>query len=298
MSEPSDGVVPYILVFLAFVPMLLVAYRFTERVLRPRSVPALRAIEVAVGVFLVLPAGDPTTIATVVVAGAIMPVACYRGDWRERVLVAALILTSVAVAEILSISFWKVATGGAPAVSVAASWEHYPAHVASTLFGALVLGMVLWGFSRQLPDVLACLHEGQIALAAFLVAQSAALFLTSVGCMFDTPATGPIFWAADALCVLSLVADVEVFRAAGRLRVRGEERRRARFYEQHVKRLAAQTRAEVDAMSEVAMMRHDLRGHWGVLSSLVSHGELAEAGRYARELLGELNAGRGDEGAR
>lgn len=304
MIAGLSDLVAYLAVFITFVPMLLVSYHFTERMLRPRSTPVLRAVEALVAVFLIFPGADPTTISTVVVAGVVLPLICYRDDRRKRVLVSALLVTAVAVAEVLSISFWEAVTGGARAVTVEASWRNYPEHVTSALLGALVMGLVLWGLSRQLPDVLACLREGQVALAAFLVAQSVALLLTSVGCMFDTPATGPIFWVADVLCVLSLVADLEVFRAAGRLRVRGEEGRRARFYERHVERLAAQTRAEVDAMSEAAMMRHDLRGHWGVLRSLIARGEAGEAERYARELMAELDAGmpgaggRGDGGSR
>ena len=295
---PADveGVVSFLLVYLAFVPMLLVAYRFVEHELRSRSRTTLRVIEVALGVQLVLPFGDPTTIVTIALAGVVLPIACFRGHLRERVLVAALLITSVAIAEVMGISLWKVLTGGAPASSWATSWQHYPEHVVSSLFGALVMALVLRGFSRQLPDVLACLDGGQYALSAYLVTQSIALLLTSVACMFDSPATGPIFWASSALCVLSLVADVEVFRAAGRLRVRGEERRWAQFYARYVERLAAQTREELSAMAEEAMLRHDLRNHVTLLRALIDEGELAEAERYAREVARGCAASVGEKG--
>ena len=103
----------------------------------------------------------------IVILGVVLPLTCYKEAREERALVSALVMETPFV-------------DGASIGSVATSWEHYPAHVASSLLGAVVLGVVLRAFFRQLPDVLACLHERRWALPAFLVTQSVALITLSV----------------------------------------------------------------------------------------------------------------------
>ena len=274
----------YLLVYAPFVPMALVACVFIEHVLTPRNVVLLRVLQAAALLEMVTPLGDDTTLLAIVILGVVLPLTCYKGRREERALVSALVVTAVAVSEILAISFWKIVSDGASIGSVATSWEHYPAHVASSLLGAVVLGVVLRAFFRQLPDVLACLRERRWALPAFLVTQSVALITLSVAIVLGTAGSSSLVWACSGLCALSLVADVEVFRAAGRLRVRQEDLRRARLYEQYVERIAVRTRDEVDAMAEVAMLRHDLRSHVAVLRALLASGEVCEAQRYAREV--------------
>ena len=281
----------YLCVCAPFVPMAAVACVFIERVLTPRNVAVLRVLQAAALFELVTPLGDDTTTLAIVVLGVVLPLTCYKGRREERALVSALVVTAVAVSEMLSISFWKIVTDGAAAASIEASWEHYPSHVASSLLGAVVLGGVLCAFFRQLPDVLACLTERRWALPAFLVVQSVALITLSLAIMFDASGPAPLFWVCSGLCTLSLIADVEVFRAAGRLRVRQEDLRRARLYEEYVESIAARTRGEVDAMAEVAMLRHDLRSHVATLRALLASGEVDEAQRYAREIARECADG-------
>lgn len=202
----------------ALVPMLLVAYAFLGRTLTPRRPRVLRVVQMLLVLLMVLVVGPEHTRVISIFAGAVLPLVLYAGDLRDRLLVAALLLTSVRTAEMTGTSAWMLLTGGASAQSIAASWANYPAHVASALFAALVMALLLWAFARQLGAA--------------------------------------------------------------------------------VDELADRARREMEAVSEVAMLRHDVRNHLQVLRSLVEGGDEDEAIEYARTLAQVWRSGEKDGGGR
>lgn len=282
----------------ALVPMLLVAYAFLGRTLAPRWPRVLRVVQTLLVLLMVLFVGPEHTRVISIFAGAVLPLVLYAGDLRDRLLVAALLLTSVRTAEMTGTSAWMLLTGGASAQSIAASWANYPAHVASALFAALVMALLLWAFARQLSAVRAGLHGRVMALVGLLAVQSASLLVLGNAILRDAPAEPRLYPMASAVCLLCVLADVELLRVAGRLRVREEELARARQLGAAVDELADRARREMEAVSEVAMLRHDVRNHLQVLRSLVECGDEDEAIEYARTLAQAWRSGEKDGGGR
>ena len=282
----------------ALVPMLLVAYAFLGRTLAPRWPRVLRVVQMLLVLLMVLFVGPEHTRVISIFAGAVLPLVLYAGDLRDRLLVAALLLTSVRTAEMTGTSAWMLLTGGASAQSIAASWANYPAHVASALFAALVMALLLWAFTRQLGAVRAGLHGRVMALVGLLAVQSASLLVLGNAILRDAPAEPRLYPMASAVCLLCVLADVELLRVAGRLRVREEELARARQLGAAVDEHADRARREMEAVSEVAMLRHDVRNHLQVLRSLVEGGDEDEAIEYARTLAQVWRSGEKDGGGR
>lgn len=282
----------------ALVPMLLVAYAFLGRTLTPRWPRVLRVVQMLLVLLMVLVVGPEHTRVISIFAGAVLPLVLYAGDLRDRLLVAALLLTSVRTAEMTATSAWMLLTGGASAQSIAASWANYPAHMASALFAALVMALLLWAFARQLSAVRAGLHGRVMALVGLLAVQSASLLVLGNAILRDAPAEPRLYPMASAVCLLCVLADVELLRVAGRLRVREEELARARQLGAAVDELADRARREMEAVSEVAMLRHDVRNHLQVLRSLVEGGDEDEAIEYARTLAQAWRSGEKDGGGR
>lgn len=282
----------------ALVPMLLVAYAFLGRTLTPRRPRVLSVVQILLVLLMVLVVGPEHTRVISIFAGAVLPLVLYAGDLRDRLLVAALLLTSVRTAEMTGTSAWMLLTGGASAQSIAASWANYPAHVASALFAALVMAPLLWAFARQLGAVRAGLHGRVMALVGLLAVQSASLLVLGNAILRDAPAEPRLYPMASAVCLLCVLADVELLRVAGRLRVREEELARARQLGAAVDELADRARREMEAVSEVAMLRHDVRNHLQVLRSLVEGGDEDEAIEYARTLAQVWRSGEKDGGGR
>lgn len=282
----------------ALVPMLLVAYAFLGRTLTPRWPRVLRVVQMLLVLLMVLVVGPEHTRVISIFAGAVLPLVLYAGDLRDRLLVAALLLTSVRTAEMTGTSAWMLLTSGASAQSIAASWANYPAHVASALFAALVMALLLWAFARQLGAVRAGLHGRVMALVGLLAVQSASLLVLGNAILRDAPAEPRLYPMASTVCLLCVLADVELLRVAGRLRVREEELARARQLGAAVDELADRARREMEAVSEVAMLRHDVRNHLQVLRSLVEGGDEDEAIEYARTLAQVWRSGEKDGGGR
>lgn len=282
----------------ALVPMLLVAYAFLGRTLTPRWPRVLRVVQMLLVLLMVLVVGPEHARVISIFAGAVLPLVLYAGDLRDRLLVAALLLTSVRTAEMTATSAWMLLTGGASAQSIAASWANYPAHMASALFAALVMALLLWAFARQLGAVRAGLHGRVMALVGLLAVQSASLLVLGNAILRDAPAEPRLYPMASAVCLLCVLADVELLRVAGRLRVREEELARARQLGAAVDELADRARREMEAVSEVAMLRHDVRNHLQVLRSLVEGGDEDEAIEYARTLAQVWRSGEKDGGGR
>lgn len=282
----------------ALVPMLLVAYAFLGRTLAPRWPRVLRVVQMLLVLLMVLVVGPEHTRVISIFAGAVLPLVLYAGDLRDRLLVAALLLTSVRTAEMTGTSAWMLLTSGASAQSIAASWANYPAHVASALFAALVMALLLWAFARQLGAVRAGLHGRVMALVGLLAVQSASLLVLGNAILRDAPAEPRLYPMASTVCLLCVLADVELLRVAGRLRVREEELARARQLGAAVDELADRARREMEAVSEVAMLRHDVRNHLQVLRSLVEGGDEDEAIEYARTLAQVWRSGEKDGGGR
>lgn len=282
----------------ALVPMLLVAYAFLGRTLAPRWPRVLRVVQMLLVLLMVLVVGPEHTRVISIFAGAVLPLVLYAGDLRDRLLVAALLLTSVRTAEMTGTSAWMLLTRGASAQSIAASWANYPAHMASALFAALVMAPLLWAFARQLGAVRAGLHGRVMALVGLLAVQSASLLVLGNAILRDAPAEPRLYPMASAVCLLCVLADVELLRVAGRLRVREEELARARQLGAAVDELADRARREMEAVSEVAMLRHDVRNHLQVLRSLVEGGDEDEAIEYARTLAQVWRSGEKDGGGR
>ena len=207
----------------ALVPMLLVAYAFLGRTLTPRRPRVLRVVQMLLVLLMVLVVGPEHTRVISIFAGAVLPLVLYAGDLRDRLLVAALLLTSVRTAEMTATSAWMLLTGGASAQSIAASWANYPAHMASALFAALVMALLLWAFARQLGAVRAGLHGRVMALVGLLAVQSASLLVLGNAILRDAPAEPRLYPMASAVCLLCVLADVELLRVAGRLRVQSSE---------------------------------------------------------------------------
>lgn len=275
-------------VYAAFLPQLLIAYAFLDRALTPRWGAALRVTQAAVAVLLVLPVGDTSTVGTTLFVGVAMPLVFYKDDVRFRLLVAALLTVVTSVSEFSGIAFWMIATGRAESNSVVESLAHYPAHVASSLLCAAVSALALWVFLRQLAVARARLHGRELTLVGFLVLQAASINLFGKAIMLGLPDDAPLFWGAAALGLLCLAADVEVLRAVGRLRLRELEARRVARMSRAVEELSAGARREMDALEEVAMLRHDARNHLQVLTSLIERGQRGEAASYARALSAAL----------
>lgn len=282
----------------ALVPMLLVAYAFLGRTLAPRWPRVLRVVQMLLVLLMVLVVGPEHTRVISIFAGAVLPLVLYAGDLRDRLLVAALLLTSVRTAEMTGTSAWMLLTRGASAQSIAASWANYPAHVASALFAALVMALLLWAFARQLGAVRAGLHGRVMALVGLLAVQSASLLVLGNAILRDAPAEPRLYPMASTVCLLCVLADVELLRVAGRLRVREEELARARQLGAAVDEHADRARREMEAVSEVAMLRHDVRNHLQVLRSLVEGGDEDEAIEYARTLAQVWRSGEKDGGGR
>lgn len=282
----------------ALVPMLLVAYAFLGRTLAPRWPRVLRVVQMLLVLLMVLVVGPEHTRVISIFAGAVLPLVLYAGDLRDRLLVAALLLTSVRTAEMTGASAWMLLTRGASAQSIAASWANYSAHVASALFAALVMALLLWAFTRQLGAVRAGLHGRVMALVGLLAVQSASLLVLGNAILRDAPAEPRLYPMASAVCLLCVLADVELLRVAGRLRVREEELARARQLGAAVDEHADRARREMEAVSEVAMLRHDVRNHLQVLRSLVEGGDEDEAIEYARTLAQVWRSGEKDGGGR
>lgn len=282
----------------ALVPMLLVAYAFLGRTLAPRWPRVLRVVQMLLVLLMVLVVGPEHTRVISIFAGAVLPLVLYAGDLRDRLLVAALLLTSVRTAEMTGTSAWMLLTRGASAQSIAASWANYPAHMASALFAALVMALLLWAFTRQLGAVRAGLHGRVMALVGLLAVQSASLLVLGNAILRDAPAEPRLYPMASAVCLLCVLADVELLRVAGRLRVREEELARARQLGAAVDEHADRARREMEAVSEVAMLRHDVRNHLQVLRSLVEGGDEDEAIEYARTLAQVWRSGEKDGGGR
>lgn len=287
-----SGLAGFLQVYIAFLPQLVVAYAFLERALTPRWPVVLRVAQVAAAVLMVLPVGDTTTMGTVLLVGAVMPLVLYGGDVRLRLLVTSLLVTATQASDLVGIAFWMIATGGAESASVAASLAHYPAHVASSLLSAVVSALVLWAFQRQLLSVRAGIRGHEARLVAFLLMQALSLDLLGRGCMFHSPSDAPLFWGAAILGSVFLAADVEVLRAMGRLRAREADARRVERMSRAVEELSAGAQREVDALAEVSMLRHDVRNHLQVLRALVDQGEDVEAAAYARTLAEEWSTPR------
>lgn len=277
-------------VYAAFLPQLLIAYAFLDRALTPRWGAALRVTQAAVAVLLVLPVGDTSTVGTALFVGVAMPLVFYKDDVRFRLLVAALLTVVTSVSEFSGIAVWMVATGWAESNSVVESLAHYPAHVASSLLCAAVSALALWVFLRQLAVVRARLHGRELTLVGFLVLQAASINLFGKAIMLGLPDDAPLFWGAAVLGLLCLAADVEVLRAVGRLRLRELEARRVARMSRAVEELSAGARREMDALEEVAMLRHDARNHLQVLTSLIERGQRGEAASYARALSATLSS--------
>lgn len=277
-------------VYAAFLPQLLIAYAFLDRALTPRWGAALRVTQAAVAVLLVLPVGDTSTVGTALFVGVAMPLVFYKDDVRFRLLVAAQLTVVTSVSEFSGIAFWMIATGRAESNSVVESLAHYPAHVASSLLCAAVSALALWVFLRQLAVVRARLHGRELTLVGFLVLQAASINLFGKAIMLGLPDDAPLFWGAAVLGLLCLAADVEVLRAVGRLRLRELEARRVARMSRAVEELSAGARREMDALEEVAMLRHDARNHLQVLTSLIERGQRGEAASYARALSATLSS--------
>ena len=282
----------------ALVPMLLVAYVFLDHALTPRWPRVLRVVQVLLVLLMVLVQGDAHTRAISIFAGMVMPIALYAGRVRDRVLVASLLMTSVRAAEMVGTAVWMLLTGGAPTQSIGASWASYPVHVLSSLVAALILAVLLWAFARQLGYVRASLRGHAMALVGFLATQSAALLVLGYAILRGSPDNALLIVMAAAVCLLCVAADVEAFRVAGRLRVRDEELSRSRELGEAVDMLAERARSEISAMSEAAMLRHDVRNHLQVLRSLVEAGDDAEAAEYALSLSRAWRSGEREGGER
>ena len=123
-----------------------------------------------------------------------------------------------------------------------------------------------------------------------LVLQAASINLFGKAIMLGLPDDAPLFWGAAVLGLLCLAADVEVLRAVGRLRLRELEARRVARMSRAVEELSAGARREMDALEEVAMLRHDARNHLQVLTSLIERGQRGEAASYARALSATLSS--------
>ena len=123
----------------------------------------------------------------------------------------------------------------------------------------------------------------------FLVLQAASINLFGKAIMLGLPDDAPLFWGAAVLGLLCLAADVEVLRAVGRLRLRELEARRVARMSRAVEELSAGARREMDALEEVAMLRHDAR-NLQVLTSLIERGQRGEAASYARALSAALSS--------
>lgn len=277
----------YALVYAAFLPLLAASYWFLDRVLVPRSRLVVRAAQVAVALFSLIPVGDSTTVVTNVVICLVMPFALYRGGLRDRALVSMLSASAATTAELMGLSVWMLLTGGLPTVSWEVSWAHYPAHAASSLLSAAVLLVVLVAFSRQLGYARETL-TGHVPLIALLGTQSVSLFVLSRAAMVEASSDASLYWSLTILCALCLVADVEVFRAAGRLRVLQDEGRRAAELSRSLDELSERTREEIGALTEAAIVRHDARNNLALVRSLVERGELGEAAQLARGLAWEV----------
>lgn len=290
----SDQMVQSVCVCSALVPMILVAYAFLDHALAPRWPRVLRVVQVAVVLQMVLVPGELHTRITSMLMGTAFPMIFYAGDLRGRLLTTSLLLVSIRTSEMMGVSAWMFLTGDASSQSIVASWANYPAHVASSLFAAAVLGALLWAFARQLESVRARLRGRVMALVGFLAAQAAALLFLGNAVMRDSPANAPLFWATAAVCLLCVLADIEAFRVAGRLREREEGLRRARELGAAVDELAERARREMEAMSQTAMLRHDARNHVQVLRALIDGGDEAEALEYARELARSWRSGEKD----
>ena len=247
-------------VYAAFLPQLLIAYAFLDRAMTPRWGAALRVTQAAVAVLLVLPVGDTSTVGTALFVGVAMPLVFYKDDVRFRLLVAALLTVVTSVSEFSGIAFWMIATGRAESNSVVESL------------------------------VRARLHGRELTLVGFLVLQAASINLFGKAIMLGLPDDAPLFWGAAVLGLLCLAADVEVLRAVGRLRLRELEARRVARMSRAVEELSAGARREMDALEEVAMLRHDARNHLQVLTSLIERGQRGEAASYARALSAALSS--------
>lgn len=281
------------------VPMLLVAYAFLDHILTPRWPRVLSVVQVVLVLQMVLVVGAAHTRVTSIVASVALPVLLYADDLRDRVLAASLLLISVRAVEMVGTSVWMLLTGGAAAQSVAVSWASYPAHVASSLLAALVMSLLLRAFVRQLGPVRAGLGGRTRTLVGFLGTQAVALLVLGNAILRDAPGEVSLIAAATAVCLLCALADVEMFRMMGRLRVREGELARARELGLAVNELADRARREMEALSEAAMLRHDVRNHLQVLCTLVERGDEAEATGYARGLVrawGPGGRGDGDRG--
>ena len=279
------------------VPMLLVAYAFLGSVLTPRWSRILLGVQALLVILMILLPGPAHTCVISIFASVVLPVAFYADDLRARLLAAALLLVSVRTAEMVGSSVWMLATGGASAQSIASSWANYPAHAASALFAALVMGLLLWVFARQFALVRAALHGHVMTLVAFLVVQSAALLVLGNAILRDAPDNAGLICSAAFVCLLCVIVDAGMLRVAGRLRVRDEELRRARELGHEIEELARRAQREMDAMSQTAMLRHDVRNHLQVLRSLLEEDD-AEATEYVRSLARAWASGKGRSGER
>lgn len=288
---------PYLCVYGMLLPMILVAFAFYGSLLTPRWPRALRLVQVVVLVQMVLIVPEDHTRLTSGFVG-LMPLIFYAGDLRYRLLICSVLLTTVKAAEMIAVSLWMLLAGGASSQSVASSWAHYPAHVTSALFAAAVMALLLWAFERQIGIVREHLGGRVLSIVGLLAAQSAMLYALGDSLMRDSPADAPLFWAASALCLLCVAADIGMFRVAGRLRARETELRRARELGAAVDELARRASLEMEAEAETAMLRHDARNHVQVLRSLIEGKDEGEARDYARSLAATWGAGEKGGGGR
>lgn len=270
---------------LAFVPMVLAAMFVQERLLPRRNLAALRVAQAAVVVAEVF-VNIPSFSSTVVFAVICVPctLLLFGGSLSKRLFVCALLMASATTAEVLGECLWSIFTGGAPTGSNAASLEHYPAHVASCLCGAVLLLALLFAMKPQVDRVDAqggTLYGG---FAAPILAQAVPLYFMGRGVMFASTGETGIYVAAAAVGVACLAGDVGLVWASAHLQEQYAARRRAKELEGRLEGLLDHYRSEAQAVEHGARLRHDLRNHLQAIAILAEQGRIEDAERYAADV--------------
>lgn len=213
----------------------------------------------------------------------LLPLIMSKGPLRRSVLGVVLSLVSLFAAEL-------VATGigvslGIKTFDYAAISQYLPQFVLMHAFHFLFLAVILFctyqvllRIDREQTD------PGQRFVMGFLVAQVLLLTLAMAISEYLYPDDPLLAYGLTALAIMCVVVDALLYVAYERFRQKQREDLRLQLLESQLDGYLAAYGSALESVEQVSKMRHDLRNHLQVISTLCAQGDFAAARSHLQTL--------------
>lgn len=287
-----------------FVPMHLAAFACQDRLLTPRNARALWMVRLAtLGLVLVLDDRliNPSSIVSIALTGVFMPLVFFRDPLRERMFVAALVVTVAAFAELIGTAAWMWVVPGVATSDYLECFQNYPEHVLGMGVALMVecLGLAVmaraWETVRDETRRDDSRSNISLSLALFPVVQAAALLVLASSVMVTPRAHPELLLAASLPCGLCLLAELAVLNASGAMRRSARLKAEALELRETLRAAMVCSHDEARTELDLAHMRHDARGAVQAAVRATASGKQEEAYRIlmcaARRLKAEMGGG-------